>query len=325
MTAHGGNDQERSPQDPADPEEEAAGQKNHGQGERDPAVPARGEGEEQVTAVELAAGDEVEGGDEQADPAGDENRMADGLSELRGSVVERGEEPGHEFEGERFAESDQGSSVSGRIGVREKQADGYSQERGKESGQRSVDANVDEGAAVWNAAADLDDSAGSTAQRGRRQHPGQRGADAMGAAGKVVSELMGEQDAEQGDGKRPSQMKAAGVGEQPGPGPKIVFADYGWLAVEEIEHEAGADCRGGDGAESEQKQGEAIVEESLAKCTDARPGQRQRGCERGEARPRRRNARLSQAEVPASRRSCKSKFCGGTNIAWTRLAFMAAC
>ena len=57
--------------------------------------------------------------------------------------------------------------------------------------------DVDQGSAAGDAALDADDGPGGATEGRCRQHPGQRGADAVGATGKVVSELVREQDEEQ--------------------------------------------------------------------------------------------------------------------------------
>ena len=79
------------------------------------------------------------------------------------------------------------------------------------AGQRTVDSYVHERIAAGNARANADDRAGRAAQRGRRQYPGQRSVDAVGAAGKVVAQLVEEQNAQQGKGKSKAACEQSGV------------------------------------------------------------------------------------------------------------------
>ena len=84
VTAHGWDEEHESPQRPADPEEETEQEKRGGRDAGGPAMGARRQGVEKMAAVELPGGDEVERGDEEADPAGDEDGMAEGMFEGRG-------------------------------------------------------------------------------------------------------------------------------------------------------------------------------------------------------------------------------------------------
>ena len=70
---HGGNHEEDAPENPADPEDGSGDEEHEGQEAGEEAVQARGERVEEMAAVELAAGDEIEGCDEEADPAGDQD------------------------------------------------------------------------------------------------------------------------------------------------------------------------------------------------------------------------------------------------------------
>ena len=66
----------------------------------------RRESENDVSAVELAAGDQVEGSDEEADPAGDEHRVAGGQFEGRRGRMQGVQDGVEQLEGERFSEPD---------------------------------------------------------------------------------------------------------------------------------------------------------------------------------------------------------------------------
>ena len=151
-----------------------------------------------MAAVELAAGNQVQRGDEQADPAGDKHRV-------RRDVVERWErgvpmqsEGVEQADGERFAAETNDSLRRDGMGVMaEREAHAHGHGRSDIAGQRTVDAHIHERVAVGNADRNLNDRARRAAERGCGQHPGQRGADAVPAAGKVMAELVDEQNAEQ--------------------------------------------------------------------------------------------------------------------------------
>jgi len=82
---HGGDEKDQTPEYPTNPAEEAGDQERGGDGVGEGAVQAGRECVEDVSTVELAAGNEVERGDEQADPAGDEDGMMSGQLEGGGS------------------------------------------------------------------------------------------------------------------------------------------------------------------------------------------------------------------------------------------------
>ena len=193
MAPHGWDEEQQSPESPADPEEDAEKEKNRGRETGGPAMGAGRQGVEKMAAIELAGGDEVERGDEEAHPAGDEDGMAECVFE--GWGVEKRGEGG---EGERGAEVDDAGGVEGRCGFRAGDADDAGDDRGAVAGDGSPNADVNQGSAVRDAALDANDGPGGAAERRCRQYPGQRSADAVGATGKVVSELVREQDEEQG-------------------------------------------------------------------------------------------------------------------------------
>ena len=84
------DEEKGSPEEPADPVDGSGEEEEKGQDVGEQAVQARRERVEDVAAVELAAGDQVERGDEQADPARDEDGMWRGLIEGGSSARENG-------------------------------------------------------------------------------------------------------------------------------------------------------------------------------------------------------------------------------------------
>ena len=112
---------------------------------------ARGEGVENVSAVELAAGNQVERGDEEADPAGDENgvRREAGRTWGRMRIPAQQASEWMQADGERFAaEADDGSGASGAPRHAEHKADGDGDGRGDIAGERAVDSHVHQRVAV---------------------------------------------------------------------------------------------------------------------------------------------------------------------------------
>ena len=92
---HGWNEQERAPEDPAYPEEESAEQKRDRHEKGEAAMHAGREGVEDVSAIELACGHEVERSDEEADPSGDQDGMPDGQCKGRSGWIELRQEAVH--------------------------------------------------------------------------------------------------------------------------------------------------------------------------------------------------------------------------------------
>ena len=105
--AHAGGEEDGGPENPADPEEEASEQKSDGQEKTQATMDARRDGVEDVSAIELAGGHEIERSDEEADPAGDQDRMAEGVCEGGRGWMEPGKDAMHHIEGERVAEADE--------------------------------------------------------------------------------------------------------------------------------------------------------------------------------------------------------------------------
>ena len=97
-----------------------------------------------------------------------------------------------------------------RSGDAEQKAHGYGHGGGDIAGQRAVDAYIHQSVAVGDAGADLNDGAGCAAERGSGQNPGQRGADAVPAAGEIMAEFVDEQNAEQRAENAQPVMKSCG-------------------------------------------------------------------------------------------------------------------
>ncbi len=209
---------------------------------------------ENVSAVELAAGDEIQRGDEEADPSGHEHRM-------RRSLMERGNDGFHhqqtmqQLDGQRVAaKADEGLRCAAGLGHAQQKSHGDGQRRGDIAGQRPVDSHVHERIAAGDARADADDGAESSAERGRGKHPGQSGANAVREAGGVVAELVDQEDAEQRKRISKARGEEAGMAKEPSPGPQVTVAHHRRQAFEEVLHEPCAVHGGGDDAGGEKQQ-----------------------------------------------------------------------
>jgi hypothetical protein len=113
---------------------------------------------------------------------------------------EMGQQPVQHGKGDRLAKLDHlvGAQRVKRSMAGELKAFGQNQQGRDIAGDGSVGAHIHESGAVGNLSANLNHGAGRAAESRRWKHPGQRAANAMGAAGKIVSELMRKQDAHQG-------------------------------------------------------------------------------------------------------------------------------
>ena len=84
---HAGQQQKAGPQQPAEPRGDAEDDQDAHDDVRDDAVDARGDGVENVAAVELAGRDEVQRCDEDGDPGGDEDRVPKDVGGLIGETA----------------------------------------------------------------------------------------------------------------------------------------------------------------------------------------------------------------------------------------------
>ena len=192
--AHGRNEEDEAPENPADPVEDARNEKRDGQNQGHGTMYARRDGVKDVSAVELGGRDEVERGNEQADPACDENRMVRGVRKGRNAGLDVREKAVHQGDGQGIGKIYAGVGAGGvgasRCWMREQQADGDGDDRGDVAGDWAVGSHVHESVAVGNAAADLDYGTSGPAERRRGQNPGEGGANSVDAARDVVAEFM---------------------------------------------------------------------------------------------------------------------------------------
>jgi len=221
-----------------------------------------------MSAVELSSRDEIESGDEESHPAGDEDGVAESMVKGRQGVEQGGEKCVDEVECDGLAES-----------YEEEESEGNGDEGSKVACDRAVDTHIDEGVAVWNASADEDDGPGGSAEGGSRQDEGQGRVDAVVPASEVVPELVSEQDAKQSDSERPSLEELLRVLEQPWPWPEVRVLGKGGEAEAEVFHEARADGECGENTEQEQEKrkthvlpGKDLGAHQMQRCRPHRSG-----------------------------------------------------
>ena len=156
------------------------------------------DGIENVAAVELAAGDQVQRGDEQTNPSCDKQRVGRSVVEGGEGWLPAQQQGVDEADGERLAaERNDGDGRIVRQRTAEQKALGHGQDRGGIADQRTVDAHIHESVAGGNEGADSNYGAGCAAECGSRQNPGKRASYAVNAAGKIVAKFVDEQNAQQ--------------------------------------------------------------------------------------------------------------------------------
>ena len=214
---------------------------------------------EDVAAVELAAGNEIERGDEEADPAGDEDGMWRGLIEGGDGGVPVGEECGsNRMVSGSPPKRIRDSGAPGGAGNAEDEADGDGERGRDKAGERTVDSHVHESVAAGDARADADDCAEGSAERGSGEHPRQSGAQAVRVAGRVVAEFVDEENAEQSERVGEAGGEESWVAKNPAPGPEIALAGDWRKTVKEVVHEPRAIHGCGDDAGEEKQHRQAI-------------------------------------------------------------------
>jgi hypothetical protein len=151
-------------------------------------------GAEDVTAVELGCGEEVERSSEESDPGGAADRVEKEEVRIDAGMEEGVEEP----EEERNAEDDavlvgigvgDGGDEAGMKDAVEEGGDGKD-----EADQWTGSANVEEGTGGANGGAHEDEGAEGTDEGWKGNEEGIAGANVMVAAGEVMTEFVGEKD-----------------------------------------------------------------------------------------------------------------------------------
>jgi hypothetical protein len=250
--AHGGHHEDDGPEDPADPILDAENEERDDDEAVADLVGGGGDGIEDVAAVELAGGDEVERGDEDSHPACDQDGMGDEQEDGVAGVVEVADESVDAVDEEgRLDAVDEGG---GRV-TAERETEGDGDEGDEEAGDGTHGSDDDEGGAGADAGFEADDGSEAAAERGSGEQVGKRGADAIGAAGEVVSELVGEEDGDEGEREGQAAGDCGEVVEDPVEGEDVCVGAEGWSAEREVVHVAHADRGGREQGDEEESEG----------------------------------------------------------------------
>ena len=179
------------------------------------------QGIDDVAAVELADGQQVEAGQKQAEPTREAHRP-EGQSHAFGGGAEK--QPRQPLQEEGIAQQHAPVGVGVGNVVRAIEAEDQHRQGHDEAGQGSRDAHVEQRATMGERALDPDERAQRSDQAGERNEEGERRLDAVVEAGEVVAELVGEHDAQHPDdepGAAHEQDRDAGheeEGDVPSPG-----------------------------------------------------------------------------------------------------------
>jgi len=152
----------------------------------------REDGAEDVTAIELSGGEEVEGGGEKTDPCGAANRV-----QKEEVWIDAGMKEGVEKAEEQGGAEDESVGIGlGDSGDDGGMEDAVEQSRNGEDKtyQRTGGTDVEESAGGANGRTDQDKSAKGADEGGERYEEGVGGANVMAPAGEEVAEFVGEKD-----------------------------------------------------------------------------------------------------------------------------------
>lgn len=170
---------------------------------------ARTNGAEDVTAVELSGGEEIEGSSEKTDPCG----AADRVKQERARSLAGTKESREEMEQQGSAKNDFGvgwiCDAGYDLGVEETK-----DERGNgkdKTDQRAGGADVEESASGANGRTHEDEGAKSTDERREGNEERIAGVDAMMAAGEKMAELMGQENGQESGREGKAGKKGYGI------------------------------------------------------------------------------------------------------------------
>ncbi len=213
---------------------------------------------ENVASIQLARGEEIKRGGEEADPCG----PADGVQQESGWRRARMKQAGEKTQQERSAEDDvdvRGVRYTGDDPSMEDAID----ERGDgedKTDKRAGGADIKKGTVRTNGRAHKDKSAKSADERREGNEKRIAGANVVVAASEKVTELMGEKNGEQSDSEREAREQSGGIFVEESEGAEELVDGYG-LVVGVGDGKLGAGDEAGAKREEEECHGE---EESLA-------------------------------------------------------------
>src|ERR1035437_7652410 len=125
--SHGGNHEEQAPEDPAHPEDRSGNEQRERKADSENPVQAGRDGVENMSAIELAAGDQVKRSDEQTDPPGHQYRVRRNVVKQGNRGVPLHKESVEEADGKWFAaKADNGCGGVGRRVEAERKTHGHS-------------------------------------------------------------------------------------------------------------------------------------------------------------------------------------------------------
>jgi hypothetical protein len=201
-------DQHGGPDVPTRPKAEAEKNQEQRKEDRGDAMSALIDGAEDVAAVELRGGEEIERSGEETDPSGAADGMKEKTRGVRAMVKNRREE----MEDERRAEDDlvvgRDSEAGDKLGV-----DDAVNERGNgdhEADEGSGRADVEERARGADGRTDEDERAERADQRGEGNEEGIAGVNVVVTAGEEMAEFVSEQNGQEGQ----SEGESGGQGER---------------------------------------------------------------------------------------------------------------
>ena len=208
--AHARKHEDEGPENPAGPVEDAEDEERGDDAAAGPAVDCGRDGIEDVAAIELAGGDEVERGDEEAHPGGDQDRVRDDEAERTRRRDGEVEQSVHGREGERRLHGvDDGSRGNSWTRLRPR---ARATRAMRKPAMGPAAPMTRRAARVAMRDVDADDGAEGSGERRGGQQLGEGGADAEVAAGEVVAELVREQDADEGEREGQAARRRGGDG-----------------------------------------------------------------------------------------------------------------
>lgn len=166
---------------------------------RSKAMQARADGTEDMAAVQLADGEQVQGSHEQTDPCG----AADRRKEQRAGVHAGVQEGVKKSQQQRHAEGDIGlvEICEARHEFRMNDSVEKSRDGEEEAYERARSAHIKEGAVGANGGANQNESAERANERRKRKEVRIAGADVVMAAGEEVAEFVGKKNGKQCEGE----------------------------------------------------------------------------------------------------------------------------
>jgi competence protein ComEC len=258
-------------------EHQTAGDQEDDAGARHDRVGAARQRVEDVAAVKLSHRQEIEPGGQEPDPGRHEGRMephhVPGLQAGEGQRIEQLEQQaGGEADLARARRQPRDGRVRETVG-QDRQGD-------DEPGDRSGDADVEQGAARGDGGADPDHGAEGAQKRRAGDEIGQGGADPVAPAGDVVPHLVRAEDQDDRDGVRNAEIPVPGIeGDVQHRPPRVI-----------VQGQKRAGDEGGDDGDGEEQQVEP---------GEARAGRGRRGGEQGRRAPVAHSARRRGPARPA--------------------------